>query len=450
MSQERTRAVSPVKRVRTFEEIYLGLTRNEAIENARIYLERENSVKGPGCPLGTDFFAVLRPLAKGDLVAAFEKLVETNPLPGVTGRLAPEVFPETQVYNKKGERISLRTIERFLADHTRVRKTAERPLKARQKIVIVGSGVTGLSAALRLIRRGYRVVVLESSHVLGGSLSYLYPEFRLPSRAVEEVLTHVMESGVEFVTNSILGRDVELNELVDKDCGAVLLCCGAGLPKGLGIPGEDSAGVIAVEDFFKMRHWMKAGIPPYATPLEVGAKVVIAGAGERAFDAARVLVRLGREATIVVEGSESHLGVDAQMACLASEEGVKVRTFARPKKVLADQSGCVKGLVCQQLDYRIDPEGNLRIVEEPDAEFTLSADTVMVASGVEPDTLFLKGSSALEFTPHGALVTVRGSAATALRKVFAAGRVVEPNLSLLERIVAGEKAAGEIENSLTT
>jgi glutamate synthase (NADPH/NADH) small chain len=195
---------------------------------------------------------------------------------------------------------------------------------------------------------------------------------------------------------------------------------------------------------------MKAGIPPYTTPFEVGPQVVIAGAGERAFDAARVLVRLGREALIVVEGSESHLGIDAEMARLASEEGVKVRTFARPKKVLADQSGCVKGLVCHQLDYRIDPGGNLRIVEEPDAEFTLPADTVMVASGVEPDTLFLKGSGGFEFGPQGALVTVRGSAATAVRKVFAAGRVVEPNLSLLERIMAGEKAATEIESFLTT
>jgi glutamate synthase (NADPH/NADH) small chain len=450
MSQERTRAVSPAKRVRTFEEVYLGLTRNEAIENARIYLERENSVKGQGCPLGTDFFAVLRPLAKGDAASALEKLLETNPLPGVTGRLAPEVYVETQAYNKKGERISLRSIERFLSDSARVRKTAERPLKSKQKIVIVGSGPTGMSAAFRIIRRGYHVVVLESSHVLGGSLSYLYPEFRLPSKVVEEALNYLSESGVEFTTNAILGRDVVLEEMLDKDCSAVLLCCGAGVPRSLGIPGEESAGVVAVEDFFKMRHWMKAGIAPYSTPLVVGPKVVIVGGGERVFDAARILVRLNRAVTIVIEGSESHLGVDAEMARVASEEGVTVRTFARPKSVQADQSGCVKGLVCHQLDYRIDSEGNLRIVEEPDAEFMLPADTVMTASGEGAGSFFLKETGGLQFSPEGTLATVRGSAMTTCRKVFAAGRVVNTNLSLLERIQAGLNAAGEVENFLTT
>jgi glutamate synthase (NADPH/NADH) small chain len=407
-------------------------------------------VKGEGCPLGTDIFAVLRPLAKGDVVAAFEKLLETNPLPGVTGRLAPEMYAETQVFNKKGERISLRAVERFLADHTKVRKSVERSQKLKQKLVIVGSGPTGLSAASRFIRHGYQVTVLESSHVLGGSLSYLYPEFRLPARVVEAALSYLGQSGVEFTTNAILGQDVALEELLDKDCSAVLLTCGAGVPKSLGLPGEEAAGVIAVEDFLKLRHWMKAGIPPYATPLDMGQKVVIAGAGERAFDAARILVRLGRTVTIVIEGSESHLGVDPEMARLAAEEGVKVRTFARPKKVLADQSGCVKGLACQQLDYRIDANGALHIVEESDVELTLEADTVLTTAGVEADTLFLKGTDGLTFGPDGVLGTAPGSAATPVRKVFAAGRVVDLSLTLLERIMAGRKAASEIENFLTT
>jgi glutamate synthase (NADPH/NADH) small chain len=426
------------------------LTRNEAIENARIYLERERSVKGEGCPLGTDIFAVLRLLAKNDVAAAFEKLLETNPLPGVTGRLAPEMYAETQVFNKKGERISLRALERFLADHTKVRKPVERSNKLKQKVVIVGSGPTGLSAAALFTRHGYQVTVLESSHVLGGSLGYLYPQFRLPSRVVEAALSYLALSGVEFTTNAILGRDVVLEELLDKDGSAVLLTCGAGVPKSLGLPGEDAAGVIAVDDFLKLRHWMKAGTPPYATPLEVGQKVVIAGAGEKAFDAARILVRLDRAATIVVEGSESHLGVDPVTARLAAEEGVKVRTFARPKKVLADQSGCVKGLACQQLDYRIDANRELHIVEEADSEFTLEADTVLAAAGIEADTLFLKGTAGLTFGPDGVLTTAPGSAATPVRKVFAAGRVVAPSLTLLERIMAGRKAAIEIENFLTT
>ena len=426
------------------------MTRGEAIENAKIYLERERSVKGDGCPLGTDIFAVLRPLAKGDVASAFEKLLETNPLPGVTGRLAPEMYPETQVFNKKGERISLRAIERFLADHIRVRKPVERSLRLKQKIVIVGSGPTGLSAAFRFARQGYQVTVLESSHVLGGSLSYLYPEFRLPVRVLEAGLSYLGQSGVEFVTNAILGRDVVLEELLDKDNSAVLLSCGAGVPKGFGLPGEDAAGVIAVEDFLKLRHWMKAGIRPYATPLDVGQKVVIAGAGEGAFDAARILVRLGRTVTIAVDGSESQLGVDPEMARLAAEEGIKVRTFARPKKVLADQSGCVKGLVCQQLDYRIDASGALHIIEESEGEFTLEADTVLTTAGVEADTLFLKGTDGLAFGPDGVMITAVGSAATPVRKVFAAGRVVDTSLTLMERIMAGRKAAVEIENFLTT
>ncbi len=394
--------------------------------------------------MGTDIFSVLRLLAKGDVASALDKLLEANPMPGVTGRLAPEPFAETQVYNRKGERISLRAIERFLGDHARSKAMIDKPSGIRQRVVIVGSGPTGLSAAFVLIRAGYRVTVLEASHVLGGRLSYVYPEFRLPSQVVASLGAQLKASGVEFVTSAILGRNIALDEVWDKDTHAVLLACGGGVAKTLGIPGEEAAGVISVEDFLKARHWMKAGIEPYTTPLDVGKKVVIAGANEEAFHAASILVRLGRAVTIAVDGSETRMGVEAALSRQASEEGVKFRTFARPKKVVFDTAGCVRGLACDHMDYRVDAKGHLNMVAEEDGEFILEADTLITAAGAEANTLFLKDIPGMVLGAEGVVTSIGGGSATPLRKVFAAGRVVDPSLSLLAAVVAGKKAAGEI------
>jgi glutamate synthase (NADPH/NADH) small chain len=444
MPTERQRILGPAQRVRTFQEVHLGLSRGEAVEDARIFLERERSVKGEACPLGTDFFAVLRAVAKNDVNAALDKLIEADPLPAITNRLCADPYFETQVFNRKAERISLRAIARCVADHGRPKK-AETEARPRQKVAVIGSGPAGLTAAHVLKRAGFRVTVLETSHILGGTLSYAYPEFRLPPKALETTLTRLQNDGIECVTNTLAGRDVTPAELFDQGFAAVLLSCGAGLSKILGVPGEDAAGILTVEEFLKLRHWMKAGLEPYATPLEVGRKVLIVGGGEKAFDAARVLVRLGREVKLAVDGSESHLGVDPAIVREATEEGVKIHTFARPESVVKDHMHCVKGLVCQHLDYKIDTQGRLNLIVAPESKFTLEADTIITAAGTEPDTLFLRQLPGLQFDTNGSILIKSGtSAETSVSGVFVCGHITDPALSMIGAMNSAKRAVAEI------
>ncbi|MBF0122066.1 MAG: FAD-dependent oxidoreductase [Candidatus Omnitrophica bacterium] len=446
MPQERIRALSPAKRVRTFEEVRLGLKKGEAIENAKIFLERERSVKGSGCPLGTSYFDVLRLLAKGDCSGAYEKLLETNPLPGITGRVASDPYEVTQVYNRQGQRISLRGIERFLDDMIPAGKADLSSRRGRQKIAIVGSGVSGLSAASWLVRAGHSVTVLESAHVLGGSLSYAYGEFSIPERALRVLLERLRVQGVQFMSNTLVGRAPTLVELADeKGFSAVLLATGSGMVKPLLIPGDASAGVLPADEAMKLWRWMRAGQESYTTSAFLGGKVIVVGSGTIAFEVARTAVRLGKEVMILVRGAENEIKAPASIVREAFEEGIKIKTFARPVKVEADSSGCVKGLVCHILDYRVDQAGHLNVVDEDDSELLLEAQTIINASGHEPETLVLKGTPGLEFNEQGCVVVKDGGAATTMRKVFAAGRVTNLDFGLVEDILSAKRAAGEIE-----
>lgn len=403
-------------------------------------------MKGEGCPLGTAYFDILRLVAKGDFAAACERLWETNPLPGVTGRLAPEVYGATQVYNRRGERISLRGIERFLDDQGIFSKTPRSEKPSRQRVAVVGSGVSGLTAAFWFARCGYSVTVFESAHVLGGSLGYAYGEFSLPERVLKNILGRLGGQGVQCVTNALVGRSPTLEELAeDKGFSAVLLATGAGVTTPLAIPGEASAGVLTAEEVMKLWRWLKGGQGASAAPAVLGSKVLVVGSGGIAFEAARTAVRLGKEVVMLVQGAEGDIRVPSTIVREACEEGIKIKTFARPVKVETDSSGCVKGLVCHVLDYRIDSQGHLNVVDEEDSEFLLEGRTVINASGAEAATLFFKDVPGLELGDRGAIVVRDGGATTSLRKVFAAGRVVNPDFSLLEEMLSVKRAAGEIE-----
>lgn len=408
-------------------------------------------MKGSPCPLTPEYFAVLKLLASNNVREAALKLFDTNPLPAVTSRLAPEFYLETQVYNRKAERISLRAIERFLADHLKPEKHVIHGSAARSKlkIAVIGSGPAGLTAAAFLSRQGYGVTVVDSSVSAGGSLSSLYPVFRLPGKVFETALSHILAGGVELRLNTLFPRILSLGECFDEaGFSAVLLAAGAGLPQPMAMAGDDAAGVMSAAQMLWLTRSMKVGQEGYTTPVFLGGKVVVVGHNEMAFDAARTAVRFGKSVTMVIAGSEADIKVRPDIVREAAEEGIKFSTFAVPVSVKTDSSFCAKALRCRHLDYRVDEAGRLTVVEEENAEFELEADTIIVSKEARANTLFAAEVPGLDLNLDGSVWVKPDSSFTSVRKLFACGQVVRPGFSLLETMVDARRAAMEIHTFL--
>ena len=393
-----------------------------------------------------DYFAVLKLLAKKDFRGAAFKLWETNPLAGITARCAPEIYNETQVFNRQAQRVSLRAIERFCADKIKgdFLKGTESSSQRKLKVAVIGSGLAGLMAAAFLIRQGFAVTVVDSASFLGGSCSSFYPEFRLPGRVVDQVLDRLKFEGVKFELNTLFPRALSMENLFDEGgFSAVLLATGASISEPMGIPDENAAGVMPAANMLLWIRAMRAGQGAYTTPQFLGSKVAVLGQNEMAFDAARTAVRLGKKVVLVIAGAESDIRVPADMARLAAEEGVQFKTFAVPESIKIDRVGCVKALVCRHLDYRVDSSGRLTVAAE-DSAFEVEADTVLIARGMRPNTLFLSEIQGLDFNLDGSVWVKPDSSFTSVRKIFAAGHVVRPEASLLEVLADARRAAFEI------
>ncbi|MFH0754401.1 MAG: FAD-dependent oxidoreductase [Candidatus Omnitrophota bacterium] len=443
MPEERSRVIAPEKRLGSFKEVVLGINSREAVENSRIYLERERALKGEPCPLGTDHLGVVRLVSRNAMVAALDLLLSTNCLPDVTGRLCPEVFEETLCQNQRGNRISLRALERFLGEHYKSAGIRETSGKSLGKVAVVGSGPAGLSAAWALTRRGYAVTVFEAATSIGGVLAYAWADFELPASVVSRVAARFEAAGVHFVTNFLFGRVATALELLEQGFGAVLVATGAGRTSWLGIEGENAGGSISASEFLKAVHARHEDIH-----LWLGPKVIVVGENDAAFSCARMAVRARRQVTVVVRGPETHIKANPMFVRHAIEEGVRIKAFTRPVKMSVGLSGCVSGLVCRYLDYRMDGKGRLVMTEDETAEFTLEADTVVLSVGWEPDTLFLRDMPGLEFNDNGTLRTKPEMAETGVNGVFAAGGVVEPEMSLTDVMLSGSRAADEIDRYL--
>lgn len=448
MPQERNRVLSPVKRLGSFKEIHLGLTRKSAVDDARTFLERERSLKGNACLLGTDHVAVLRLLVKKDLTGAFEKLVEANPFAAVTGRLCAEPYAETKVFNRQSELISLRSIERFLADHVKVKPSgvSSRP---RQKVAVIGSGPSGLMAAWELSKKGYRVTVFDQARLAGGSLAFGWPEFLLPFDVTERLIRFFTERGIFFELNTIFGRNLTLSGLKDTGFKAIVLATGAGVSGVLDIPGGSAAGVMGAPDLLRAWREARMGGDAMNAFLPVGKKVIITGGGWAGLHAARICVRRGRDVIVIVSGSDADMKADAWLVREAVEEGIKFKTFMRPEKIQEDASGFFKGLVCRPVDYRVDKEGRLSVAADDDIEMVFEGDTLIVSTENEANTLFYRTQPGLAFTANGSLALRPNSLSTELKGVFAAGALVAPAAGLLEVIISGKQAALEADQYLS-
>jgi glutamate synthase (NADPH) small chain len=446
----------PMTRATTSEEVSHGIDLNQA----RIEALRCLSCKEPkcmeACPLDNDFKTVIALMAQGDFGAAFARLSETNPFPGICGRVCQhELFCEKECLlghpRTKLEPVAIGALERFLADHCKQSGTMTLPRVDPPnglKIALVGSGPASLIAAFDLVRKGYKVTVLEALHQLGGVLSYGIPPFRLPREVLDQEIDTLRQLGVEFRTNFIVGQTCTVDELFEQGYSAIFVGTGAGLPHFMGVPGENLVGVYTANEFLTRINLMEAHqFPASDTPVRVGQRTIVVGGGNSAMDAARWAKRLGSESTIMFRRGHSELRARAEEIEHAEQEGVHFEFLAAPVRLIGDEKGVLREVECIRMKLgEPDASGRPAPVPDPGSEFRLPVDTVVMAIGQSPNPTLQRA------TPQ--LITKRGKIAidergkTSMENVFAGGDVVRGGATVILAMRDGRAAALAIDEAL--
>ncbi len=452
------REQDPKTRATNFEEVCYGYNEQEALLEASRCLHCKNPRCVGACPVGLkipDFIAKLR---EGDIAGASDIIAQDSSLPAVCGRVCPQ---ETQcegscVLGVKGESVAIGKLERFVADHMREHRGADSTVAHKAaapggvKVAIIGSGPAGLACASDLAKWGYDVTVFEALHKAGGVLQYGIPEFRLPKEKVlAQEIGDVLRLGVKIETNVVVGRTVTVDSLMDTmGFKAVFIGTGAGLPKFMGIPGENLCGVFSANEFLTRNNLMCAWREDYLTPIHAGRKVCVVGGGNVAMDAARTALRLGAEVHIVYRRTEAELPARREEVHHAKEEGIVFDLLSTPVEILGDERGWVRSLRCIRMELgEPDASGRRSPVPVPGSEFELSADTVIMALGTSSNPLIANTTQGLETTRRGCLVADQAGATTRAG-VFAGGDAVTGAATVILAMGAGRKAAKAIDEYL--
>ena len=382
------REQEPQVRAANFEEVCLGYNEEEAKAEAARCLNCKNAQCMKGCPVSINIPAFIAQVKEGNFEEAYHIISQSSALPAVCGRVCPQ---ESQcegqcVRGIKGEAVSIGKLERFVADWSRENGVVpEKPEKTNGiKVAVIGSGPSGLTCAGDLAKLGYEVTIFEALHEPGGVLTYGIPEFRLPKQGVvQPEIENVKKLGVDIETNVIIGKSVTVDELMDEEgYKAVFIGSGAGLPRFMGIPGENANGVFSANEYLTRSNLMKAFRDDYDTPIAAGKKVAVVGGGNVAMDAARTALRLGAEVHIVYRRSEAELPARAEEVHHAKEEGVIFDLLTNPTEILVDDNGWVSGMKCIRMELgEPDERGRRRPVEVPDSSFLMEVDTVVMALG---------------------------------------------------------------------
>ena len=450
------REQDPETRAHNFDEVCLGFNLEEAQTEAARCLHCKNPRCVAACPVGIDIPSFIAKIKLGDIPAAAAVIARDSSLPAVCGRVCPQ---ESQcegscVLGIKGESVSIGGLERFTADYcvendctpqVEVEKLADAP-----KVAVVGSGPAGLACAGDLAKSGIKVKVFEALHRLGGVLEYGIPEFRLPKDTVlKREIDALVAMGVEFETNVIIGRTLTIDELFEKEgYDAVFVGSGAGLPKFMGIPGENFNGVFSANEFLTRNNLMKAYRDDYMTPIRKGGKVCVVGGGNVAMDAARTALRLGADVHIIYRRTEKELPARREEVHHAKAEGIQFEMLTNPVEVLADEKGNVRALRCIRMELG-DPDesGRRRPVPIENSEFEIPADTVIMALGTSPNPLIVSTTSGMEANRLGGIVASENGATTR-EGVFAGGDAVTGAATVILAMGAGRKAAAAIKEYL--
>lgn len=456
MKKVSVREQDPKERARNFEEVCLGYNKEEAMEEAERCLNCKNAQCVKGCPVAIDIPGFVCQIKEGRFEEAYQTISKSSALPAVCGRVCPQ---ESQCEGKcvrgvKGEPVSIGKLERFTADWARENNIKPEPAKEKKdhKVAVIGSGPAGLTCAGDLAKMGYDVTIFEALHEPGGVLIYGIPEFRLPkSDVVAKEIENVKSLGVKIETNVVIGKAGTIDELMKEEgFEAVFIGSGAGLPKFMGIPGEQANGVFSANEFLTRNNLMKAFKDEYDTPIMKGKKVAVVGGGNVAMDAARTALRLGAEVHIVYRRSEEELPARVEEVHHAKEEGIIFDLLTNPKEVLVDENGWVKGMTCIRMELgEPDESGRRRPVEVQGSEFDLELDTVIMSLGTSPNPLISSTTEGLEINRWQCIVAEEENGATSKPGVFAGGDAVTGAATVILAMGAGKAAAKGIDEYLS-
>ncbi len=449
------REQDPKVRATNFEEVCLGYSKEEAMDEASRCLNCKNPLCVQGCPVSIHIPDFISKVKEGDFEGAYRVINESSSLPAVCGRVCPQ---ETQCEGKcvrgiKGEAVSIGKLERFVADwafENDIHPTLNVE-KNGKKVAVIGSGPSGLSCAGDLAKMGYEVTVFEALHEFGGVLVYGIPEFRLPKeRVVAKEIENVKALGVKFENNVIIGKSVTIEELMEKEgFDAVFIGSGAGLPKFMGIPGENASGVFSANEYLTRSNLMKAFDENSSTPIMIGKKTVVVGGGNVAMDAARTALRLGSEVYIVYRRSEAELPARVEEVHHAKEEGIIFNLLTNPVEILEDENGWVKGIKCIRMELgEPDASGRRRPVEVPGSEFVIDCDVVIMSLGTSPNPLISSTTKGLEINGRKCIIA-REDGATTKEGVYAGGDAVTGAATVILAMGAGRAAAKGIDEYLS-
>ncbi|MBW4829144.1 MAG: NADPH-dependent glutamate synthase [Clostridiaceae bacterium] len=441
----------PEERIKNFDEVCLGYTEEEAIAEAKRCLNCKKPACRGNCPVSIDIPAFIKEIAEGNFAEAAQILAKYSALPAVCGRVCPqeEQCEKTCVLGHKGDPVSIGKLERFAADWAREHNIQVGEVKEKNghKVAVIGSGPAGVTCAGDLVKEGYDVTIFESLHEAGGVLVYGIPEFRLPKeKVVKKEIENLQKLGVKIETNVVVGRTVTIADLMGKEgFDAVFIGSGAGLPKFMGIPGENLNGVFSANEFLTRNNLMKAFRKNYDTPIKVGDKVAVVGGGNVAMDAARTAKRLGAEVWIVYRRSEEELPARVEEVHHAKEEGINFELLTNPIEILADEKGWVKGIRCIRMELG-EPDESGRRRPEPieGTEFEFEVDTVIMSLGTSPNPLIPSTTEGLEIDRRRCIVADENGQ-TSREGVFAGGDAVTGAATVILAMGAGKKAAVSID-----
>ena len=447
------REQDPAVRATNFAEVCLGYNLEEATLEASRCLNCKNPRCVAACPVGIQIPNFIEALKGGDIKGAAEVIAKDSSLPSICGRVCPQ---ESQcegscILGIKGESVAIGKLERFVGDwRLNNPQSVELPAKNGKKVAVVGSGPAGLACASDLAKLGYEVTVFEALHEIGGVLVYGIPEFRLPKKGVvAKEIESVRSLGVKFETDVIVGRTVTIDSLMDEEgFDAVFIGSGAGLPRFMGIEGENLNSVLSANEFLTRANLMRAYDDEYDTPIYVGQRVVVVGGGNVAMDAVRTAKRLGAEATIVYRRSEAELPARVEEVHHAKEEGIEFRMLTNPTQILGDEKGWVRGINCLKMELgEPDASGRRSPVEVAGSDFEIACDVVIMALGTSPNPLIAATTENLETTRRGCIVADEAGC-TSRPGVFAGGDAVTGAATVILAMGAGRKAAAAIDEYL--